>query len=136
MRTRLLILLAVPLLARAADPARDAASVITEVAAALTAGNVQEFMAPFDAAFPGRDRLRENVAALAAQGDTQSYLEVTSNEGSATERTLQVSWDLRVQRSSEALPYARREVNVTCKLQLRGKRWVIVDFAPVDFLAP
>jgi hypothetical protein len=120
----------------AADPARDSASVITGLAASLTAGNVQEFMAPFDPAMPGLDRLRAGVAALVAQGETQSFIELTKNEGDERLRTLELTWELRILRTGDATISSRREVSVTCKLELRGKRWRVVAFQPIDFLIP
>lgn len=137
MTRRLLMLSAICALpALPADPARDAASVITMLAAALTAGNLQEFLAPFDRAFKDYGRLHDNVSALIAQADTQSYLDVVANEGDATRRKLTVDWELRIQRPGDATISARRQVEVTCILELRRKRWRIVQFAPVDFLAP
>jgi len=135
-RRTLLLIVCSTALARAADPARDAAAVITDLAAALTAGNVQEFMEPFDPAFADYQKVRTGVAALAAQGDTQSYIEVMKNQGDSRSRTLEVSWELRVLRQGDATISSRRQVQVTCKLELRGKRWRIAEFAPVDFLAP
>ena len=122
----LIVCLGLPLFA--ADPARDAERVLTELAASLTAGNVQTFMEPFDTAFPDYQRLRAGVAAL-AQMDTQSYLEVVKNEGSEQERTLEVTWELRTAE-------ARRETKITCRLQLRNGKWRVAAFAPVDFFAP
>jgi hypothetical protein len=137
MTRRLLPLLFVPaLLFGAADPARDSAAVITGLAASLTAGNVQEFMAPFDPAMPGIDLLRAGVAALAAQGETQSFIELTRNEGDDRARTIELSWELRILRTGDATISSRREVHVTCKLELRGKRWHVVAFEPINFLAP
>jgi hypothetical protein len=136
MTRRLLLLLVPVVLLRAADPARDSAAVITSLAASLTAGNVQEFIAPFDPAMPGLDRLRAGVAALAAQGETQSFIEVTKTEGDEHARTLELTWELRILRTGDATISARREVRVTCKLELRGKRWRIVTFQPIDFLTP
>ena len=137
MTRRALLLMLVPAaMARAADPARDAAAVIAELAAALTAGNVQEFMAPFDPAFVDFQRVRAGVAALAAQGETQSYVEVVKNEGNSQSRALEVSWELRIRREGDATISSRRQVQVACKLELRGQRWRIVQFAPVDFLSP
>jgi murein L,D-transpeptidase YcbB/YkuD len=137
MTRRLLLLAAVSALpARSADPARDAASVLTELAAALTAGNVQEFLAPFDRSFPDYERLRVNVSALVDQGETQSYLDVVANDGDAARRTLEVEWELRIRRMADATISARRQVRVACTLELRGKRWRILRFKPVDFLAP
>ncbi len=128
------LLFALPALA--ADPARQAAGVLTELAAALTAGNVQEFMAPFDRSFPQYERLRANVTALTAQAATESYLDVVSNQGDAARRTLEADWELRVQRPGDATLSSRRQVRVACTLEWRGKRWRIVQFQPVDFLAP
>jgi hypothetical protein len=137
MRRRLLLVLLVSVVRlRAADPARDSASVITGLAASLTAGNVQEFMAPFDPAMPGLDRLRAGVAALATQGETQSFIELTKNEGDEHARTLELTWELRILRTGDATISSRREVTVTCKLELRGKRWRIIAFQPIDFLIP
>jgi hypothetical protein len=121
--------------ARAADPAAGASAVITELAASLTAGNVQMFMASFDPSCPGYAELRNAVQALASQGETQSYVEVVKNEGDDRARTLEATWELRIRRESEATP-VRREARVTCKMEIRGKRWRIVSFAPVDFLTP
>lgn len=120
----------------AADPARDAAAVITELAASLTAGNVQTFMAPFDRSVAGYDRLREEVTALVRQGQTQSYVEVVRNEGDDHSRTIEATWELRVRRDGDATFAARPEAKVTCKLELRGKKWRIVEFAPVELFAP
>jgi hypothetical protein len=128
-RASLLLLLLLPMCCAAADPAREAASVVTEIAASLTAGNLQLFLAPFDPALPDYQRLRDGVGALMAQGDTQSFLEVTSNEGDAEARTLEIDWELRT-------PNVRRQVHVTCKVQWKNKRWRIVAFTPIDFLMP
>jgi hypothetical protein len=131
-----IVLLFLAIIAQGAEPARDAAAVITSLTAALTAGNVQEFLAPFDPAVAGYDRLRVGVAALAAQGETQSFVEVTKNEGSDHVRTVEANWELRIRREGDATPSSRREVHVVCKLELRGKRWRIMEFTPVDFLVP
>ena len=137
MTRRLLLLLLVSTVPLAgADPARDSASVITSLAASLTAGNAQEFIAPFDPAMPGLDRLRTGVSALVAQGETQSFIELTKNEGDEHTRTLELTWELRILRTGDATISSRRQLQVTCKLELRGKRWRIVAFEPIDFLIP
>jgi len=134
---RLLPLLLLPVaLLRAADPEHDSAAVITGLAASLTAGNLQLFIEPFEPAMPGYGQLRSDVSALMAQGETQSFIEVTKNEGDGRARTIEASWELRVPRGDDATPSSRRQVQVVCKLELRGKRWRIVAFSPLDFLAP
>lgn len=127
------VLLMCAVLGRAADPARDAAAVITELAAALTAGNVQLFLAPFE---KPDEQLRASVAALVAQGETQSYVEIVKNEGDGQARTVEATWELRIKREGDATPSTRREARITAKVELRGKRWRIVEFAPVDFFRP
>jgi murein L,D-transpeptidase YcbB/YkuD len=122
------------LVSAAADPAREAASVITELAAALTAGNASEFLRHFDPAIPEYDKLKANVTALTRQAETQSYVDVVSNQGDDQARTLVLTWELRVQRTGDATATVRPETRVTCKLRRQGKQWRIVSFTPLDFL--
>src|SRR5438067_8291892 len=122
---RFLSMISVAAMCFAADPAGDAAAVITELAASLTAGNAQAFIAAFDRGMPGYDKLRENVTALARQGETQSYIEIVKNEGDDKSRAIEMTWELRIQREGDATA-SRREARVTCKLEKQGKRWRIV----------
>lgn len=119
----------------AADPERDAAAVITELAASLTARNAEDSLAAFDRAIPGYDKLRANVAALVRQAETQSYIEIVKNEGDEHVRSIEMTWELRIQREGDATA-SRREARVTCKLEKQGKRWRIVGIEPVGFIAP
>ncbi|SRR5712692_8887327 len=135
MTRRVLFVISVVAMAFGADPAGDAAAVITELAASLTAGNAQEFMAAFDRGMPGYDKLRDNVTALVRSGETQSYIEIVKNEGDDKVRTIDMSWELRVKREGDATA-SRREAQVRCKLEKQGKRWKIVEMAPVEFLGP
>src|SRR5437879_3398982 len=135
MARRFLLAISVAAICFAADSAGDAAAVITELAASLTAGNAQEFLAAFDRGMPGYDKLRENVAALVRQGETQSYIEIVKNEGDDKARTIEMTWELRIQRDGDATA-SRREARVTCKLEKQGKRWRIVGMEPAEFLAP
>jgi hypothetical protein len=130
-------LLLIPLaLCFAAGPAQEAAGAVTEMVGSLTAGNVQQFMAAFDPALPGYQKLRENVDALVRQGETQSYVDILKNEGDEKSRTLELTWELRIQHAGDATASARREVQVTAKLQKQGKGWRIVALDPIAFLAP
>ena len=71
----------IPLVAAlAADPARETADTVTELVADLTAGNARTFLDGFDRAMAGYDKLRANVNALVAQGETQSYIDIVKNE--------------------------------------------------------
>jgi hypothetical protein len=90
-------------------------------------------MAPF--AKPDEE-IRAGVAALIAQGETQSYVEIVKNEGDGQSRTVEATWELRVKREGDATPSTRREARITFKLEFRGKRWKIVEFSPTDFFRP
>ena len=70
--TRRVLLVSFLAICFGADAGSDAAAVISELAASLTAGNAQEFLAAFDRAMPGYDKLRANVTALVQVGETQS----------------------------------------------------------------
>jgi hypothetical protein len=118
----------------AADAGRDAAAVISELAASLTAGNAQEFLAIFDRAMPEYEKLRANVTALVRVGETQSYIDIVKNEGDDRTRTIEMTWELRIRRDGDAVA-SRREAGVTCKLEKQGKRWRIVGMTPVEWLA-
>jgi len=130
-------LLVIPLaLAFAADPAREASSVITELAASLTAGNLELFLEPFDRGMPNYATLSANVAALMRQGQTQSYIEVVKNEGDDKTRTIEADWELRIQRDTDATASTGRESHIFVRMEKQGKRWRIMAFSPVGFLEP
>ena len=129
---RLAVLLISAAICCAADAGRDAAAVISNLAASLTAGNAQEFLAAFDRAMPGYDKLRANVTALVRQGEIQSYIDIVKNEGDDRARTIEMTWELRVQREGDAIA-SRREARVTCKLEKQEKKWRIVGMEPVEW---
>jgi hypothetical protein len=132
---RCVVLLISAAICFAADAGRDAAAVISNLAASLTAGNAQEFLSAFDRAMPGYEKLRANVTALVRAGETQSYIDIVKNEGDDRARTIEMAWELRVQREGDTAP-SRREARVTCKLEKQGKKWRIVGMEPVEWLGP
>jgi hypothetical protein len=119
----------------AADPARDSADVITGLAAALTAGNDQEFMAPFDRGMTGYNQLQANVRALILQAETQSYLDIAVNEGDEKARRLEILWTLRTQRTGDPTAQPERTERLHCRMEMQGKRWRIVAFDGAGFFA-
>jgi hypothetical protein len=132
---RCVVLLISAAICFAVDAERDAAAVISNLAASLTAGNAQEFLSAFDRAMPGYDKLRANVTALVRVGETQSYIDIARNEGDDRARTIEMTWELRVQREGEAVA-SRRETRITCKLEKQGKKWRITGMEPVEWLGP
>ena len=133
---RALLLLAMAAFCRAADPAQEVLDLFTGVAASLSAGNVARFLSAFDPAMPGYAKLRENVTALAAQGELQSFIDPVASEGTQSERTVEWKWTLRIQRGQEATPNLLREQTVKCRVEKRAGKWRITQLDPVAFFAP
>ncbi len=136
MTRRAVLLLFAAACCRAADPAGEVLDLFTDVAASLSAGNVPRFLAAFDPGMPGYAQLRENVTALAAQGDVQSFIDPVENEGTNTARTVEWKWTLRIRRGQDATTGVVREQNVKAKVEKRGRNWRITQLEPVEFFAP
>jgi hypothetical protein len=120
----------------AGDPAGEVLDLFTNLAASLSAGNAPRFMAAFDPAMPGYAQLRDNVTALIAQGDIQSFIDPVENEGGETRRSVEWKWKLRIQRSQDATASVVREQNVKAQVEKRAGKWRITQFEPLSFFAP
>jgi hypothetical protein len=94
------------------------------------------FLAVFDRAMPGFDNLQANVAALSRDLDVDAALELTANDGTDTERTLMVDWELSLtSRGTEAATKHRRE-NVVAKMKKEGSKWKVVSLQPLSLFGP
>ena len=91
------------------------------------------FLAAFDSKLPGYEALRNGADALAAQGEVDSTIGLTADEGTDTARTLEVEWTLEVVNADTGIRILQRESDLTFKIERRGKRWVIISIAPLDF---
>jgi hypothetical protein len=136
MRRRFLLLVSLAALLPA-NSEKDAWNLIHSLADSLSAGNVTAFLDAFDRSMPDYDKLRTNVVGLFAQGEVGCNIEVTSNEGDDSERTLALDWILTLE-PKEVSPGAKRwEKKAKCRMKKTGKKWKVVSFEPVDlFLAP
>jgi len=94
------------------------------------------FLALFDARMPEYEKLRAGADGLAAEGQLNSSIGLTSDEGSDTARTLEVDWTLEVVHSETGMRIAQRERQLTFQMERRGKRWLITSLAPADFFQP
>ena len=91
------------------------------------------FLAAFDSKVAGYEALRNGAEALAAQGQVNSTIGLTSDEGTDATRTIEVDWTLEVVNSQTGIRILQREADLTVKVELRGKRWLIVSCTPLDF---
>jgi hypothetical protein len=91
------------------------------------------FLAAFDSKLPGYEALRNGADALAAQGEVDSTIGLTTDQGTDTTRTLEVEWTLEVVNADTGIRILQRESDLTCKVERRGKRWVITSLTPLEF---
>jgi hypothetical protein len=134
MTRRLLFLLPLAACVRA-DSERDARDLISAAAGALSAGKVALFLDFFDAKMAGFDTLRDSVTGLTSQAEVGCNVEIVTNEGDDTERTLTLDWILTLDRKDDGPGTTRREKTVTCRLKKTGKTWRIIAFDPLDLFA-
>lgn len=118
-----------------ADSADEVWAVLSTMASDLSEGHASEFLRAFDPAMPGFAELRRDVAALLAQGEVQSSIEVASNQGDDRRRKVEVDWLLRIS-SHDAVASVNREERVKAGFEKQGKRWRVVSWAPQGFFAP
>ena len=119
-----------------ADSEKDARVLVASLADALSAGKAELFLDSFDRAMPDYDKLRFNVAGLVEQADVSCNVEITSNEGDDSERTLTLDWILTIEPKQDSPGATQREKTVKCRLKKVGKKWKIVSFEPVELFAP
>jgi hypothetical protein len=119
-----------------ADPAQEVWDLLTQMASALSERNPAAFLAAFDPAMPGYQKVRANVSALLRDAEVQSSIELETGEGGAEERTVELDWLLKIRPEQDATPSTRRQQRVKCRLRKSGKKWRIVWFEPLEFLAP
>ncbi len=132
-RTLVLLCLSASVRADSGDQVWD---VIADMAAALSSGNAAGFMARLDRAMPGYERLRANVAAITRYTDIQSTIDPLENEGDDHARTVVADWLLVLKPQDAIGELARRRERVTCKLEKRGRRWLVVGLEPQSLFEP
>jgi hypothetical protein len=110
---------------------------------ALRNGNPAGFLASCDRAMPGYDKLAQWLTALTAAGTVESMLDLTSLEGSDTERTIGIDWALNLTQGafggdprSEGNLNLQRKESVKVKMALAEKKWRISSIEPLAFFEP
>jgi hypothetical protein len=93
-------------------------------------------MEQFDRAMPGYADLKSALTALWTRYQIEPALDLKSNEGDDTHRTLEIDWVLTLQNQQDPVDSTRREASVVFKVEKGGKGWRIVSLEPVSFFAP
>ena len=90
----------------------------------------------FDRSIPGYSDLRSAITALWTRYLIESSLDLKSNQGDDTHRTLQIDWTLTLKNPQDPVDSTRREQSILVGIEKRGKAWKIVSFSPASLFTP
>lgn len=124
-----------------AGRSEDVMAVITYVATALTAGNPDDALLPFDPALPGLSTLAGYFEALCTEVTLHTDVDLLEETGSDTESNVLLRWtlDLRERMSNEELERREREVRVhfvPAAAKAKYGRWKIAAFGDIELFNP
>ena len=117
-----------------AEPPADVREFIRTTAEALVNDDASAFMSKFDRNLPAYAALRGEIEGLLAGHDVGSSIEIASDEGDNTIRSLELDWLLVTSEkaANHGNGISRRQI-VKCRIERRGKQWKITAFEPVEF---
>ena len=128
----LLLLSGSPLLA---DRAGDIRSQISYVATSLASGSAADALGPFDKSYASYEKLSGYFQGLTVF-QIQNEVDVTDEDDtSETESKVTISWamtltDPTIDRTD------RRTAEINVRVLLKGGKWKIVEFSPIDIFNP
>ena len=128
----LLLVLACLLPAQQSRAVRDQ---VAHVGTALSSGNPEEAMTPFDKSFDNYGRLSDYFSALTNAYTLTNDLEITGEEIVQHEATLTIHWIMTLSDLKTSLSEVRVQ-DVTVKLAMKKNDWRIVSIAPLAFFDP
>ena len=119
-----------------ADEEQQIWDLFTGMAAALSAGNADEFLEPFNRAMPGYDSLEADVTALLLENEVRSSIEMISDDGDSTARVVELDWSMQIKDMQDAGAVTQRRERVRFQLVKQKKKWRITSLAPLTFFVP
>lgn len=134
--TRRALIVAFALSPLRADDAQQIWDLFTQLAAALSEGNADTFLRPFDRTMPGYEGLRTEIAALLAQSQVKSSIELLSEEGDDQARAVELDWFLEIVGQQDSPTVTRRRERIQCRVVKLRKKWRITALGPISFFAP
>ncbi|HEX3684834.1 MAG TPA: hypothetical protein VHU83_20015 [Bryobacteraceae bacterium] len=128
-----LVLLTLPLLR--ADQAADVRSQVETIARSLSAGDPAAAIAPFDKSYPQYDKLSDDFGGLTGAFEIVNNVDVADEEDTAAESKLTVHWTITL--SDLQSHFTQQRVgDINVRLVLKGRKWKIVDFSPIEVFDP
>jgi hypothetical protein len=90
----------------------------------------------FDRDMPSYAQLETNLEALTSIWLVEPALQLTSNEGDDTHRSLEIDWTMTLTDPLNAGKSLQKRETVKCSIEKRGKQWIVVSLTPLEFFAP
>jgi hypothetical protein len=118
-----------------ADQASGVRSQLEAVATALSAGNPAEAMTAFDKSCTNYEKLANYFGGLTSAFQIVNEIDVVDEQDAPAETKLTVNWTITLKDlGSNSTEHRRGDINV--RLVLKGRKWKIVDFAPIEIFDP
>ncbi len=118
-----------------ADQAADARSKLEVIARGLSEGNPADAISPFDKSYPSYDKLSGYFGGLTDAFQIVNEIDVVDERDTDAETTLTVRWTMTL--SDLGSNYTeRRTGDIQARLVLKGRKWKIVEFAPIEIFDP
>jgi hypothetical protein len=108
---------------------------VARVGTALSAGNPEEAMTPFDKSFDNYSRLRDYFSALTEAYAVTNELDVVDEEIAKHEATITVHWTMTLTEKGSGFS-ENREQDLTFKLIMDKNGWRLVGLSPLEFFNP
>lgn len=118
-----------------ADQAADVRSAIELIATALSSGNPAQAMSAFDKSYANYQKLSDDFEGLTNAFRIVNEVDVVDEDDAPAETKITVHWIITL--SDLALNYTeRREGDINARLVLKGRKWKLVEFSPLDVFDP
>ena len=128
----LLLLSGSPLLA---DRAADIRSQICYIATSLGNGSAADALTPFDKSYVDYEKLSSYFQGLTAL-QIENEVDVTDEDDTSdTETKVTVTWAITLTDISSSHT-DHRSADINIRLVLKGRKWKIVEFSPIDIFNP
>jgi hypothetical protein len=97
--------------------------------------DLPSLLSRFDRAMPGYAQFATDLRGLTSTWLVEPAVQLTSNEGSDDRRVLQMDWTMTLTDPQNSGDSVRKQETVKCTVEKRGKQWLIVSLAPLEFFA-
>ena len=110
---------------------------LRDLSRALQARNAALFLSHFDKKrFEEYPKLESNVVVLSRQKDLASSIQIVEVAEAGDAFRSRVDWLLQISPLNRAGTIETRRNMITLRIAAQGRKWRIIDLAPIDFFRP